>query len=84
MVGFGLSWCCPFVLGCHGVVCLVGCLVNFELLLWYCLFGLLGCFWIVMILSIWSILDCHDVVYLVRLGDFRLSRHSIYILNIII
>ena len=84
---FGLSRCCLFcrfwvvmVLSAWSALVVLG----FELFLWYCLFGPLGCFWVVMVLSVWSILDCHGVVCLVRLGGFRLSRYSIYSLNVII
>ena len=55
--GFGLSRYCPLgrFLNCHSVVRL---------------FGPLGWFWVVMVLSVWSVLGYHNVVCLVRLGYY--------------
>ena len=61
------AWFGLVVLGCHGFG-----------LLWYCPFGPLGWFWVVMVMSAWSVLGCHGVVCL---GGFGLSpvlgRHGV-------
>ena len=79
-VVMGLSvWSALVVLGCYGVVCLV----SFELLLWYCLFGLLvflGCYGIICLVDFGLSWCCLFGPF----GWFRLSRYSVYILNIII
>ena len=87
--GFGLSRCCLLgrlwvmmvlsawsalvVLGCYGVVCLVsfGCYYGVVCLV------RLGGFGLKIdqtVLFVWSILDCHGSICLVRLDDFRMSR----------